>query len=251
MCMIAHKMSICSFNGQLLRVGRPDALQVGLARENGRVREQTKKRAKGTRFQDRQQRRFERRRQEILAAAARVFAEKGYANSTTQEIADSADIAEGTLYNYFSGKRDILLAVADETQTPMQLAVQQAEALENRAAMISMFEKAFDISEARLPFIRTLLTEAWIDDGILQEFLAVRLRRIAQSVQAFIAERVASGAFRPIDPAIGARVAIGMFAGLIAPSLRGLEPLPTQETRRALAEAIVDILLDGVRARPD
>jgi AcrR family transcriptional regulator len=212
------------------------------------VVEQSKK---SQRFRNRQQRRFESRRQQILAAAARVFSTKGYANSTTKEIADAADIAEGTLYNYFSAKRDILLAVADETQTPMQLAVQEAETLENRAAMISMFEKAFDISEARLPFVRTLLTEAWTDDGILQEFLAVRLRRIAQSVQAFIAERVASGAFRPIDPVIGARVAIGMFAGLIAPSLRGLEPLPSQERRRALAEAIVDILLDGVRARAD
>jgi AcrR family transcriptional regulator len=217
-------------------------------REDLRVVEQAKK---SQRFRERQQRRFERRRQEILAAAAQVFAKKGYANSTTKEIADEADIAEGTLYNYFSGKRDILLAVADETKTPMQLAVQQAEALEIGAAMISMFESAFDISEARLPFIRTLLTEAWTDDGIMQEFLAVRLQRIAQSLQAFIAERVASGAFRPIDPVIGARVAIGMFAGLIAPSLRGLEPLPSQENRRALAEAMVDILLDGVCARAE
>jgi len=213
-----------------------------------RVVERTEK---SQRFLDRQQRRFERRRQEILTAAARVFSEKGYANSTTKEIADAADIAEGTLYNYFSGKRDILLAVSNETQDPMQLAVQQAGTLENRAAMISMFEKAFDISEARLPFIRTLLTEAWTDDGILQEFLAVRLRQIAHSVPAFIAERVASGAFRPIDPAIGARVAMGMFAGLIAPSLRGLEPLPSQQRRRALAETMVDILLDGVRARTE
>jgi AcrR family transcriptional regulator len=191
------------------------------------------------------------RRQEILAAAAQVFAVKGYANSTTKEIADAADIAEGTLYNYFGGKRDILLAVAAETQDPMQLAVQHAGTLDSRAAMISMFERAFDISEARLPFVRTLLAEAWMDDGILQDFLAVRLRRIAQSVQTFIAERVASGDFRPIDPVVAARVVIGMFAGLIAPSLRGLEPLPSQERRRALAETIVDVLLDGVRARTE
>ena len=204
---------------------------------------------KSPRFRERQQRRFEQRRQEILTAAARVFSEKGYANSTTKAIADAADIAEGTLYNYFGGKRDILLAVAAETQDPMQLAVQHAGGLEDRAAMISMFEKAFDISEARLPFVRTLLTEAWTDDGILQEFLAVRLRRIAHSVQTFITDRVASGAFRPIDPAIAARAVIGMFAGLIAPSLRGLEPLPSQERRRALAETLVDVLLDGVRAR--
>jgi AcrR family transcriptional regulator len=209
-----------------------------------------KQMGRSLKFRNRQRRRFERRRQEIIEAAARIFAEKGYANSTTKEIADAADVAEGTLYNYFGGKREILIAVADETQTPLQQAVHHAQVLEDRAAMISMFESAFDISETRLPFVRTLLTESWIDDGILHEFLAIRLRRIAQPIQAFIAERVASGAFRPVDPAIGARVAIGMFAGLIAPSLRGLEPLPSREERRALAEAIVDILLDGVRARP-
>lgn len=197
----------------------------------------------------RRQRRIARRRDEILAAAARVFAEKGYASTTTREIADEADIAEGTLYNYFGGKREILLAVAHETEAPMETAVLEAGKLEDRAAMIAMFERAFDVSNARLPFIRTLLTEAWTDDAILQEFLIVRLRRIVQPLQAFIAKRVASGAFRPIDPAIGTRLAMGMFAGLILPSLRGVEPLPSLQERHTLAETVVDILLDGVRTR--
>lgn len=197
----------------------------------------------------RRQRRIARRRDEILAAAARVFAEKGYASTTTREIADEADIAEGTLYNYFGGKREILLAVAHETEAPMETAVLEAGKLEDRAAMIAMFERAFDVSNARLPFIRTLLTEAWTDDAILQEFLIVRLRRIVQPLQAFIAKRVASGAFRPIDPAIGTRLAMGMFAGLILPSLRGVEPLPSLKERHTLAETVVDILLDGVRTR--
>jgi AcrR family transcriptional regulator len=203
---------------------------------------------KSPKFRERQQRRVQRRKQEILAAAARVFADKGYASSTTKEIADAADVSEGTLYNYFGGKRDLLIAVADESQAPMQIAVQEAGQLETRAAMIAMFETAFDISETHLPFLRTLLTEAWIDDDILKEYLSVRLRRIAQPLQAFIRERVALGAFRPIDPEIGARVAIGMFAALIAPSLRGLAPLPSHDECRTLATAIVDILLDGIRA---
>jgi AcrR family transcriptional regulator len=202
---------------------------------------------KSPKFRKRQQRRVERRKKEILAAAARVFAAKGYASSTTKEIADAADVSEGTLYNYFRSKRDILIAVADESQTPMQIAVQEAGRLETRAAMIAMFQKAFDISETQLPFLRTLLSEAWIDDDILKEFLSVQLRRIAQPIQIFIRERVASGAFRPIDPEIGARVAIGMFAALIAPSLRGIAPLPSRDERRALATAIVDILLDGIQ----
>jgi hypothetical protein len=113
--------------------------------------------------------------------------------------------------------------------------------------MIVLFERAFDISETRLPFLRTLLTASWTDDSILHRFIAVRLGRVYEMLQAFIAERVASGVFRPIDPALSARMAIGMFAGLILPALRGVEPLPASQERRALAETIVDMLLDGVR----
>jgi hypothetical protein len=115
--------------------------------------------------------------------------------------------------------------------------------------MIAMFEQAFDISEARLPFMRTVLTEAWVDDCILQEFLAVRLKRIHRRLQAYVGERIAAGAFRPLDPSLGARLAMGMFGSLILPALRGVAPLPSPAERRALAETMVDLLLDGIRAR--
>ena len=197
----------------------------------------------------RRERRAARRRAEILDAAARVFSEKGYANATIREIAEDADMAEGTLYNYFGGKREILLAVAQETEAPMESAVLEAGRLEDRAAMIAMFERAFALLDARLPFVRAVLTEAWTDDDILHDFVAVRLRRILQPLRAFIAERVSSGVFRPIDPMVGARLAMGMFVGLILPSLRGVEPVPSPEERRRLATTAVDLLLDGARAR--
>ena len=202
--------------------------------------------AKGQR---RRQRRIARRKREILAAAAQVFAEKGYSSTTTKEIADAADVAEGTLYNYFDGKREILLSIATEADVPIERALQEAGKLENREAMIALFEDAFDIAEARLPFLRALLTEAWTDDGILQEFVAARLRRVSQLLQAFISERIAAGAFRPIDPALGARMAMGTFGGLILPILRGVESLPSPEERHVLAEMIVGVLLDGIRVR--
>jgi AcrR family transcriptional regulator len=201
--------------------------------------------------QQRRQRRAMRRRQEILAAAAQVFSENGYSSTTTKQIADAADVAEGTLYNYFPSKREILLAIATEAETPMESALQKAGKLENREAMIALFEGAFDITEARLPFLRALLAEAWTDDSILKKFVAVRLQRVYQLLQIFISERIASGAFRPIDPAMGARMAMGTFGGLILPALRGVEPLPSPEERRALAEMVVDMLLDGIRVRQD
>jgi len=197
--------------------------------------------------QARRSRRVERRRREIISAAAEVFAEKGYAATTTREIADAADMAEGTLYNYFKGKRDILLAVAREAEGPMSRALLQVGTLESREAMIVLFERAFDVSEAQLPFLRTLLSASWNDDSILHEYFAVRLGRVYEMLKRFIADRVAAGFFRPVDPALGARVAIGMFAGLILPIVRGVEPLPSPEERRALAEGLVDFMLDGIR----
>lgn len=202
-----------------------------------------------TTAETRRQRRISRRRRRILEAAARVFAERGYAATTTRAIAEAADMAEGTLYNYFESKREIMLAVAHETASPMELAVSELEELEERAAMIAMFERAFDISEAQLPFARAVLSEAWVDDGILQDFVSVRLGRVQHILERYIRSRIDRGSFRSFDPIIGSRVAMGMFGGLILPVLRGVEPLPSAVERHALAEAVVDFILNGVRAQ--
>lgn len=55
----------------------------------------------------------ERRTEEILAAAAKLFAEKGYADADTQELADRIGVGKGTLYRYFPSKRELFLAAAD------------------------------------------------------------------------------------------------------------------------------------------
>ena len=44
---------------------------------------------------------------------------------------------------------------------------------------------------------------------------------------------------------------MGLYGSLILPAMRGVAPLPSRQERRALAEIVVDLLLDGVRARED
>jgi AcrR family transcriptional regulator len=50
----------------------------------------------------------------ILQAAARVFAELGYANTSTNHIADEAGVSIGSLYQYFPSKDAILVALAEQ-----------------------------------------------------------------------------------------------------------------------------------------
>ena len=53
------------------------------------------------------------RRAEIMDAAMLLFMEKGYANTTTQDIVDKVNISRGLLYYHFKNKDDILYCLVE------------------------------------------------------------------------------------------------------------------------------------------
>src|SRR6266571_502765 len=59
------------------------------------------------------------RQEEILEAAARLFAEHGYADTDTQLLADELGVGKGTLYRYFPSKQDLFLAAVDRVMHRM------------------------------------------------------------------------------------------------------------------------------------
>jgi len=197
----------------------------------------------------RRQRRIERRKQEILHAAAHVFAEKGYSNTTTQEIAEAADIAEGTLYLYFGGKREILLTIVHQTQATIDAIFREAGELRVRQDVVGLVDRAYEILLSDLPFTRTLLLASWTDEAILRSAILESLQRIRRQVKGYVTEHIEEGGFRAMDPGMVTRMILAMFIAPILPILRGIESLPTPQQRRAMAEMVVDVLLDGVRVR--
>ena len=50
-------------------------------------------------------------------AATEIFAEKGYAATSTREIAQKAGVAEGTIFRHYKTKKDLLLSIV----TPMMI----------------------------------------------------------------------------------------------------------------------------------
>jgi AcrR family transcriptional regulator len=199
----------------------------------------------------RRQRRYKRRREEILDVSARIFAEKGYGDTKITEIAEALDIADGTLYNYFRSKRDILLAIMDKAKSGTAPLAQEIGELRTRDDIVAMLAMAYEVFTTHLPFSRTLLMEAWADDAILQEYLVDEFEFVAQQAHAFIVSRIDAGDFRPIDPALAAQMMLGMFFAPILSVLRGITPPPSPEQCHVLAETAVDLLLDGIRVRPE
>jgi len=68
--------------------------------------------------------------QQIIEAAVRVFARKGYFNARVSDIAREAGIAAGTIYLYFDTKEDILVTLFREKMAAFVDAVRQAIAEE-------------------------------------------------------------------------------------------------------------------------
>jgi len=62
----------------------------------------------------------QKRHDEILATAARVFAQAGYQNTDMQAIADAGGVAKGTIYLYFKSKEALFLAAVDKGIRDMQ-----------------------------------------------------------------------------------------------------------------------------------
>lgn len=76
--------------------------------------------------------RYDRRQAEVVLDAARVFAARGYDQTSVPQLAAELGLAAGSLYHYFGGKEQLLIAICNEIMDPLleRAAALEAEGLE-------------------------------------------------------------------------------------------------------------------------
>ncbi|MFL8937647.1 TetR/AcrR family transcriptional regulator [Rossellomorea oryzaecorticis] len=62
---------------------------------------------------------FTEKQQKIVEAAIEMFAEKGYASTSTSQIAKKAGVAEGTIFRHYKTKKDLLLSIVSPTMAKL------------------------------------------------------------------------------------------------------------------------------------
>jgi AcrR family transcriptional regulator len=201
------------------------------------------------------ERRSDDRPAELMAAALRLFAERGFAGTRLEDVAASAGVSKATVYLYFDNKERLFEAVVRDTVTP---SLEQADALLD----------AFDGSTPNL--VRTLLTllEGVLDgpfpavikvvigeSGNFPELARlwgdVVLRRVFALLHRVVQRGVDHGEFRPVNPAdivplIGAPV---VLLGLWKQSF-GLHTDIRLDQRAVLAEHVEMILRGLANPKP-
>ena len=88
--------------------------------------------------------RYDRRRQRAVYQAAKVFAKRGYDQTTMQELASTMGLATGALYHYFGAKEQLLRAICDQLMEPLleraqELLAQDAPPREQLRALVRLW----------------------------------------------------------------------------------------------------------------
>ncbi len=193
----------------------------------------------------RRERRIRHQREAIVEAAAELFAQKGYEATTTKDIGRAVDVGESTLYGYFSSKQEILQVILSQQVEMVDSLLMHLGELKNRQSFVDLVDLLMEKILSRNIHNRVLIGEAWINDEILRTFVFARWKPLMDTLENFISSCIAAGIFRPIEPALGARMIIAIFISAILPAVRGVEPLPSPEQRRQLASMMVELIFNG------
>jgi len=188
------------------------------------------------------------RKSQILDAATKVFAEKGFHRATIRDVARAAGVADGTIYNYFESKTALLLGLLDRLNATEQREVDFAQSAEMDVAdFVRMYlnQRFKEVTATSLDVFHVLLSEVLVN----QELRETYYRQIVAPTFA-VAEQYAQHWASPeteqrIDPQLMLRAVAGMTLGVLVLRLMGDSLLQTRWDE--VPDALAALILHGIK----
>lgn len=200
----------------------------------------------------RKEREFKARREEILKAATRIFAQKGYHGASMSEIAKEAEFSTGSLYNFFKNKEELYFT----------LLVEKIEGLETQVSVV--FESNADVDQKLRLWLDKILSYFEVERDFFRIFVEQRtqfeqsskgefadmvfekLKNNMFRMMAMMKEGVDKGFFKPMDPLELATVFSSILNSVLIVFVNSEQSYPL----RGKAELILDVFYNGVRRAP-
>lgn len=189
------------------------------------------------------------RQEEILQAAIRVLAVKGFQQTKIRDIAKEAGVADGTIYLYYKNKDELLVRLFEEVMqqvlTILRTALEEVSTPEDKLRCflrthLHMVEKEPEIAQIISVVLRqstTFIKE--YKNTLFAEFLGV--------LQEILREGMEQGVFRSdIDPVVVSRALFGATDELALAWLLSRHKSSLEDTSRVVA----NMVLHGVCAVP-
>ncbi len=155
------------------------------------------------------------KRQAIIEAARKIFAMKGYEDTTIAEIAEDAGIAVGTVYLYFGNKRDIYTSVSLDWAVSLAAVFEDPTiaALPIEQVPRAMIEATFRICHQDSDMMSLFQVDIQSEEEIQKHKAADEL--ITGILDNFFRQAIAQGQLAPFDTEAYTKVIFGMVHSVL------------------------------------
>jgi TetR/AcrR family fatty acid metabolism transcriptional regulator len=188
------------------------------------------------------------RRRQILGAAVKVFAAKGFHAARVGDIAEEAGVAYGLVYHYFKSKDELLETIFRTTWADMVARVREVEASGASATEAVRQVTALLLRTWRRDpdLVRVLVREVTRSQHVQRE-----VQEISQAMEALeniVRRGQDAGEFQPeLDPRLAAVVFYGALDEVLTSWVLGQLPDRDEDIARAERD-VVSLLTGGLRA---
>ncbi|WP_197377722.1 TetR/AcrR family transcriptional regulator [Mycolicibacterium baixiangningiae] len=152
--------------------------------------------------------------QRIIEQATALFAERGFAATSLQDIADAAGLTRSSLYHYVASKEELLARlVREKTEEPAIVLrlINQRTDLDPIGKLRAMAGEIARVQTRSPERFRLLIrSEAELPEQLSDVYQQSR-RNVLREFVRVIDDGIAAGSFRPVDPRIAALGIIGML----------------------------------------
>ena len=167
------------------------------------------------------------RREQIVGAATRVFAEKGFRRATTREVAREAGISEGTIYNYFEGKDALLMAILDGLNETERRAAdfEEGMATDFRGFLKQYMRRRMSLIWENQEVFRVVLSEMLVNAELRERYLRHVVDPTMRIAEENFRSRMEQGEVRETDAPLAMRSVAGAVLGVLVLGLLGDEEI--------------------------
>jgi AcrR family transcriptional regulator len=198
-------------------------------------------------IEERKEREKKMRRKQIMDAAKKVFASKGFGDATVENITEEAELSPATLYLYFKNKDELFASLIFEVEN-----VRDKKKLSPEKKIKALEKALYEVYLTDpLNVVNVLRFQSKERLRNLSPELASRIRDCTQKYMNAIAEifkdGVKEGSFLDRHPAAFADIVWGLFAGLVLleDTKKGLNP--PKDLLRPTLELALEIISRGIK----
>ena len=188
------------------------------------------------------------RRQRILTAALDLFAQQGFHRTSTRQIAQSAGVAEGSIFNYFPTKRDLLVAVmaqiVDDYLGEDLVAPPKAGTLD---LLRQTFRSRLELGWRHAERIRFLLGELLLNQEMRQSYFDAVVLRLTDRLQSMLEQRIAEGYVRPCNVQVVAGALVGAVLTFLLVAVLDEDRRLLRHTLDEISDELAHLFLYGLR----